>query len=397
MAKEDPTGLTDSGADAPSGAKIVVRIFLLLVLIYAFLLSVNMMSSGLKLVAEEPANEEAIRGFIGAFSRNPVVALFIGVVLTAVFQSSSFTTTLVVGLVAAGTLTTVEAIPIVMGANVGTTITNTLVSLGHLSRRDEFRRAFSGAVVHDIFNLLTVAVLFPVEMAFHPIEKLAKVLAPVEATAATGEIHGLLDYICKPVIETGKEGLFLTGMASTPTGIVIAVLAAILLFTSLIYTVKILRKLVMMRVERFFDRLLFRNGLISFMVGLILTFIVQSSSVATSMLVPLLGAGLLSLRQVFPYTVGSNIGTTIKMMLVALALGQPQAIQVAWVHLIFNCAGGVIFIPLSFVPIGIANHLGRKVEKNRAYAIVHLAVVFIIIPAIAITAGHFIGLACGGS
>lgn len=56
------------------------------------------------------------------------------------------------------------AIPIVMGTNVGTTVTNTIISLAQLTERNEFRRAFAGAVVHDIFNWLSVLVLLPLEV-----------------------------------------------------------------------------------------------------------------------------------------------------------------------------------------------------------------------------------------
>jgi sodium-dependent phosphate cotransporter len=395
---QDATQPDPPQVPAPLGrVQTVLRVLLILLLVYAFLLSVQMMGGGLQQAAQDGRNEETIRGFIESFSRSPVVALFIGVIVTAVFQSSSFTTSLVVGLVAARTLTVAQAIPLVMGANVGTTVTNTLVSLGHLSRRDEFRRAFAGAVVHDIFNLLTVAVLFPIEVAFHPLEWAAARLSPTAGVVEGQKFPGLLDYICDPVIDAFIGFNRLVGMGNTASGIVVTIVAAALLFLSLVYTVKVLKRLVLVRVERFFDRVLFRNALMSFLVGLVLTFIVQSSSVATSMIVPLLGAGLLSLPQVFPYTVGSNIGTTIKMMLVALATGQPACVQIAWVHLLFNCAGGAIFMPLKFVPIGIATYLGRKVEKNRAYAIVHLAFVFIIIPAVAIAAGHLISMALGGS
>jgi len=282
---------------------------------------------------------------------------------------------------------------LVMGANIGTTITNTLVSLGHVSRRDEFRRAFSGAIVHDIFNLLTVAILFPLEMALHPLERLVTFLVPGGIEKVGSEFPSLLDYICKPVVK-GLHGLLaqFKGLDVTPIGIIIASLGAVLLFVCLIYMVKQLKKLVLVRLERFFDRVLFRNGPISFLVGLFLTFAVQSSSVTTSLLVPLLGAGLLSLEQVFPYTVGANIGTTITAMLAALASGSKESLKIALVHTTFNTLGAVIFLPLRFVPVAIARHIGREVEKHRWYAFVHLGVVFLVIPAIAITLGYLIGM-----
>jgi sodium-dependent phosphate cotransporter len=349
--------------------------------------------------------------------------LFIGVVITSIVQSSSFTTVLVVSLVVPHAiggetyqiLTVRQAIPIVMGANIGTTITNTLVSLAHVSRRDEFRRAFSGAVVHDIFNILTVAVLFPMEQAWRLLERLvtgvfpaattAAVPASVPATAAgpaagptAVKIPNVLDYVCNPLIDAAKAFLHdFCGLGNTPAGIVLAVVGAVLLFVSLIYMVVQLKKLVLVRLERFFDRVLFRNGPVSLLVGLILTCAVQSSSVTTSLVVPLLGAGVLTLEQVFPYTIGANTGTTITAQLAALAVGSTESMQIALVHTTFNCIGAAIWLPLRLVPLGIARYLGREVQKRRWFAFVYLGIVFLLIPGIAIALGYILGMGQGGS
>src|SRR5688572_32986229 len=72
---------------------------------------------------------------------NPFTGLFIGLLITAMLQSSSTTTALVVALVASGSITLQSAVPIIMGANVGTTITSTIVSLGFINKKKEFRRA----------------------------------------------------------------------------------------------------------------------------------------------------------------------------------------------------------------------------------------------------------------
>ena len=85
---------------------------------------------------------------------NSFVALFIGIVSTAIFQSSSTTTSLIVAMVGGGALTLSGAIPMIMGANIGTTITNMLVSIGHINRTNEFKRAFAAATVHDFLMLL---------------------------------------------------------------------------------------------------------------------------------------------------------------------------------------------------------------------------------------------------
>ena len=81
---------------------------------------------------------------------NPLVGLFTGILATTLAQSSSTITSIAVGLVASRALTIEGAIPVVMGANIGTSVTNTLVSMGHITRKEEFRRALAGATVHLI-------------------------------------------------------------------------------------------------------------------------------------------------------------------------------------------------------------------------------------------------------
>ncbi|NIT99675.1 MAG: hypothetical protein GWN01_01630, partial [Nitrosopumilaceae archaeon] len=76
---------------------------------------------------------------------------------------SSSTTSIVVGMVGGNVLTVANAVPIVMGANIGTSVTNTLVSLAHVNRSFEFQRSFAASTVHDIFNVLAVIVIFPVQ------------------------------------------------------------------------------------------------------------------------------------------------------------------------------------------------------------------------------------------
>ena len=118
---------------------------------------------------------------------NPVVGLMAGILVTVLVQSSSTSTSIVVAMVGADSkcstnfllcraemirnasflstvLTVAQAIPIIMGANIGTSVTNTIVSFTQIANENEFRRAFAGATVHDMFNWLAVLVLFPVEI-----------------------------------------------------------------------------------------------------------------------------------------------------------------------------------------------------------------------------------------
>ena len=136
--------------------------------LYCFLVGINGMSSAIKHMGADVAES------IFTTTSDPIIALFIGVFATVLFQSSSTTTSLIVGMVSSGALSLAGAVPMIMGANIGTTVTNTIVSMGHLNRNNEFKRAFAASTVHDFFNILSVMILFPLEMAFHGIQRSAE-------------------------------------------------------------------------------------------------------------------------------------------------------------------------------------------------------------------------------
>ena len=139
--------------------KTAGQILLLFGILYLFLVSIGLMGASFKMFGKDFATQ------LVETTTNPFVGLFVGILATTLVQSSSTTTSLVVGIVAAGGLTIDTAVPIIMGANIGTSVTNTLVSMGHITRPVEFRRALAGATVHDFFNLMAVIILFPLELA----------------------------------------------------------------------------------------------------------------------------------------------------------------------------------------------------------------------------------------
>ena len=155
----------------PETREKLIKFVLVVVTIYFFLLSIKLLGHSFKLFGKEFA--EAML----QTTANPFAGLLIGIVATSLIQSSSTTTSIVVGLVAGGAVTFPNAIPIIMGANIGTTITNTLVSLGHVGQKAEFKRAFSAGIVHDFYNILAVIVLFPLELYFNILERIAVVTA----------------------------------------------------------------------------------------------------------------------------------------------------------------------------------------------------------------------------
>ena len=144
---------------------LLLKVSAVLASIYLFLVGINGMSSAIKHMGSDVAES------IFTATSNPFIALFIGVFSTVLFQSSSTTTSLIVGMVSSGALSLSSSIPMVMGANIGTTVTNTIVSIGHINRGNEFKRAFSASTVHDFFNILAVIILFPLEITFHGIQK----------------------------------------------------------------------------------------------------------------------------------------------------------------------------------------------------------------------------------
>jgi len=347
----------------------IVKILGILVMLYLFILAIKLMGASFK-------------GFGKGFSEalvsstsNPIVGLFVGILATSIIQSSSTTTSMLVALVASGQMPFSVAIPMVMGANIGTAVTNAIVSLTHISRPDEFKKAFSGAIVHDYFNIFAVAAIFPIEYFFHPLEKLTRWLAGVSSEVAGvdltsgGPLKAIIDPVKHLIVDATGETYWLT-----------LIIAFVLLFVALRYLVKLMRSLVIDRFEGVLHNYLFKTPVRAFILGIIFTAIVQSSSITTALVVPLLGSGLLTLEQIFPYTLGANVGTTVTALLAALAAGTPAGMAVAFTHLFFNVFGIAIFYPLRKLPLALARKTGELVMKHRFLAIVLILLLFFIIP-----------------
>jgi solute carrier family 34 (sodium-dependent phosphate cotransporter) len=307
---------------------------------------------------------------------NPFVGLFVGILATALVQSSSTTTSLTVALVAAEALTVQGAIPVIMGANIGTSVTNCLVSLGHVTRRGEFERAFAGASVHDLFNVLSVILLFPLELATGYLASASVVMA--SAVEGVGGLR-LFDPIKTVVRPVSLVIIGVLGRSAVATLIV----ALLLLFLALKLLVDFLKTTMAGRAEQVLHRTLFRSPVAAITAGLMMTVMVQSSSITTSVMVPLVAAGVVTLEQVFPFTVGANVGTTVTALIAALSTGSTSAVTVAFAHLLFNISGTlVVFVPppMRRIPLALARGLGRMAGRNRLYPVLFVLLVFFILP-----------------
>ncbi len=368
----------DSPQDAVTG-KLTwrgtgARVFTLVFLLYGFLVSIGLLGKAFTMFSGG-----FVDGLIASAS-NPLLGLFVGVLATTLVQSSSTTTSLVVAMVGSGSMPIDTAIPIVMGANIGTSVTNTLVSLGHLSHGREFERAFAASTVHDFFNIFAVVILFPLQVTTNFLGILAADLAEIFQEMGGLTFASPLKMVTGPVVNGLTHAL-----EGHPW--ILLILAMVIMFASLRYLVVALKKIVLGRVEAFFDQTLFANAGRAMFFGLLITVLVQSSSITTSLAVPLAGAGVLSLVQIFPYTLGTNVGTTITAILAALAVGEISAVTVAFAHLLFNICGIVLIWPIPAIrriPLRLAGNFAAVAANHRWLAVAYIAICFYAVPFAAI-------------
>jgi sodium-dependent phosphate cotransporter len=347
--------------------EIIKRIILLAVILYVFLLSIKLMGGSFKLFGSGFAEQ------LVSITSNPLVGLFIGILATAIVQSSSVTTSIVVGLAASGNLGVGSAIPIIMGANIGTSITSLIVSLGHIGKREEFKKAISVATTHDFFNFIAVIILFPLEISFHFLERSATFLTQFFLSSSSVQFANPLNLVLNP-----SAGIIKSLLANSPLPLLLT--SFVLLFLSLRYFVKIIRPLAESEFRNTLNNKILKSPLRGFSLGLLLTALIQSSSASISLIVPLAGAGLLVVDKIFPYIIGANIGTTVTAILASLATGSPVGMTVAFGHMLFNVFGSIMVYPLRRLPISMSKFMANLSFKCRAYPIAYIVTAFYILP-----------------
>lgn len=338
-----------------------------------FLFALDLMVSSLQHLSKDVS--EAI---VDA-TTNPFTGLFIGLLVTAMIQSSSTTTSLVVVLVASGSITIQGAIPIIMGANIGTTITSTIVSLSFINKKKEFKRSVAAGTYHAFFNILTAIVLFPLEYYNGFLSNLSVWITeqffstPVQSA---GEVvssnHSLF----------GTITTFLVDRMQSP--FILSFLALILLFASILIFRKIISNLLKAKSPEAFSRFFFENPLKSFGWGVVTTAAIRSSTITTSVVVPIVAKKVASIKQAAPFIMGANVGTTITAFIAAtLNANSSSAISIAIAHFLFNFIGVLLFFPIPVMrrlPIELANGLGKLTLKYRFVGLLFLVLTFFVIP-----------------
>ena len=352
--------------------------FLAIVSLYFFLCAINVMGAGLKKIGQSTDWVNAAM----AQGDNPLVALFASVLVTSIVQSSSFTTALIITLVAAGELSVETAIFAVMGANFGTSVTALIVSLGTMRIRRQFRRAYATALMHAIPNVLTVLILFPLEWSTGVLMRASMWITDLIGLELGTKQTSPIKVITEPVVTFTQNvvGWFTENV--TAMGVSVAVVGLLLLFVALLGLVSNLKGALLQRLEGLFSKVLFRNDFLAWISGISSTVAVQSSSVTTSLMVPIAGAGVVKLRRVFPFMLGCNIGTTVTGVIAATANPTAGAVTVAVSHVLFNVLNNGIWYPLKNIPIRLAKWYSGIASRSPRYALLFLLTIFVIIPVV---------------
>jgi len=406
---------------------IVVCFFL-----YFFLFGLELLGTGAKVMTGCTA------GALFGDDTNPIAGLMVGILATVLLQSSSTTTSIIVSLVGSA-VTVSQGIYMVMGANIGTSVTNTIVAMGQMGNGDQLERAFAGATVHDMFNFMAVAILLPVEVICGYLDALTGAMVKGVSTDKGEKWEGPVKKIVEPLgskiiiankklieaiakdegsckdgggfypIECGageptydsctqvgliacdkKTGdcpaLFQKGSSAGDdkvSGGVIFFVSIVILFVCLFGLVSVLQKMLLGMSTRIVYKATDINGYLAIAIGAGITVVVQSSSITTSTLTPLVGMGALRLEQMYPLTLGANIGTTATALMAAMVTEGTEALQVALAHLFFNITGICIFYPIPFMrqfPLSAARRLGRATRIWRGFPLLYIAVMFLLIP-----------------
>ena len=376
---------------------MIVTIVSLLVMLVLFLVAIRGLGQGFKGLGGD------LLGRFFAITENPFVGLVIGIFATSLMQSSSVTTSMVVALVAAPdhALPIHHAIPMIMGANIGTTVTNSIVALGHIGRKIEFRRAFAAATCHDFFNFIAVAVFLPLEMATGFLEKSSAVIADMFRAGATHESHGHFPNPIKAftggIISPTQHLLERMVANKRLAAVCLIALSMAVIFISLYLIVKSLKVVAATKMQRYVSKSLGATPVLGMIVGVVVTVMVQSSSITTSVLVPMAGAGIVTLSQVFPIMLGANVGTTFTAIFASVgadASTQHFAVQIAAVHLLFNVLGILMIYPIRRIrelPLKMATSLSVMAVRSRKIAIIYILCLFYILPALLIFGSRLFG------
>ncbi len=363
--------ITDQGTSGQRAKSILWQGLLVILSLTFFLFTISMVSASFKNLGKDTIDSILVT------TANPFIGLFIGLLITAIIQSSSTSTSMIVAIVASGSLSLESAVPMILGANIGTTLTSSLVALSFVTTKNAFRRAVSAGVMHDFFNIILTMVMLPLELGYGILSKLASVIGNQFLTIDFGISEGF-SFSFMGNFEKWSEVI----IGFIPIKSLGTILAFILLFISIRFLSWLIYRKMIGNSRKNLRNYLFKNNLQSFSFGLLLTSAIQSSSVSTSLIVPFVASRKVSLDRCYAFIVGSNMGTTLTALVAALFISK-AAISVALIHLLFNFTGILLLFlikPFRKIPITMAKYFGRQVQRNRYLGFAYVILIFFLIP-----------------
>lgn len=382
--RKDPLGFLPLDGKA----KQIANWIAVIIGVWVLLNGVGMIGDGFKGIAGDRAEE------LFSFAENPFVGLAIGIVATAIIQSSSTTTSIVVGMIAGGLPLNI-AIPMLFGANMGTSVTSTLVALGLAGNKKQFQQGFSMATVHDFFNLIAILIFFTLEMITGFLGKTATAIAPSLSGSGDGVLAGIfesigdfIDMITEPLV--GLAGSLVEPLGDVWGGVALAVLGIVLILFSIQFIGNILNALLVGKAQDILYAALGKNAFVGVLSGAAITTLVQSSSTTTALTVPLAASGKFKVRTLFPFVVGANIGTTVTGLIAAFSASGAEAeaaMAGALVHTLFNTFAAILILGVPFLrklPPAGSDWLAAMATKNKLYVFAWIGGVFFLIPILAV-------------
>jgi sodium-dependent phosphate cotransporter len=369
-----------------TGGKVVSWIAVIVAL-YVLVGAVGLMGRGFRLLGHDVAEQ------LFSFAVNPLVGASVGVLATVLIQSSTAVTSMIVAAVGAGAVPVALAIPMILGSNVGTTATGTFVALGFAGNPTEFRRALAGSSIHDFYNLLSILIFLPLEVLFHPLERLSGTLAHALQDTVLPDPSNVdvVRAATRPVVDTVVAGT--SHLPGPWAGIVTMLLGIGLILAAVQVLSRLLKVLMVGRARAALMQAVYHGPALAMATGAGATVLTQSSTVTQSILVPFVGVGVLTPGQLYPITVGSNLGTTLTALLAAFAFdGEDSlvALQIALVHVLYNVLSVIVIFVLPYlrpVPLWCAERLAAIASVHKAVLAAYVVMVFLVLPALIIVLG----------
>lgn len=378
-------------------------------------------------------------------SSNPVTAVMAGVLVTSLFQSSMISNICFGTLAIYSGIDVKTAFYLTMGANVGNSVTSSIVAISHIRDKSLLERAVAGSSVNTIYSFLTISIFLPLEILSGVLLRLGNAIAP-DSSSLNYAWRGLVGLIVHPVTDflIIPNQSYLQGLMADPTvscnsaypvtcvednatfetctagfiacnsangrcpvffhdgatmqkdmqyaalSMSIAIAAMLI---SLFGMVKLVNKSLINTPIEVIAKLSTHNNYALMLMGCGSSILLSSSSVTECAVMPLVATGILELEQMFPWCLGSNMGVAISNMFLAWSTGSNVYLQVAIANVFFNLFGTMIWYPFPYLrefPLHAALVVGIVTRYWRFVSIIYFAITFIVGPLLVLGLGNLI-------